>query len=149
MSEDKKVWRTESFYDAKNVMVMSVGEPVKLSDDKTLCSFSFVDQPGDEKHEDMWVRVTGANQLAERIYNLTKGDRVCVNGKLVMRYYEKDGVQKAGFEIPFARVTFLTPITEKAETEEVEEVEEVEAPVTKRRGRPPGTTTKSKDELPF
>lgn len=150
MSEEntKKSWRTKSEYIARNVRIMSVDEPKELSSELTLCSFSFVDQPGNDKDQDTWVRVTGANQLAERIFNSKPGDRVNVSGKPFFRaYVDKSGEARCQVEIKYPDVDFLdravaTEVETKVETEVVSEVSQ------RRPGRP-GVKNGQKSKLPY
>ncbi len=148
METEKKMWRTKSNYLARNVRIMKIGEPKAINDELTLCDFSFIDQPGNEKDEDAWVRVNGSNGLAERIFNSEVGDRVNVSGKPTFRaYLDKEGKPRVQVEIKYPNIDFLTPPdVESAQTrtdnnapEPEEEIEEVEK---RKPGRP-------KKTLPF
>lgn len=145
-----KLFRTNDRMELRNVRIMKVDEPKELNEETTLCSFSVISQPGNDKDQDVWVRVTGKNGLAERIFNSAVGDRVNVAGKPFFRaYLDKDGAPKVAMEIKFPEyIDFLSPRAEKTEGTVEEVVEEkVEAPAEKRKpGRP---STKSKTEIPF
>jgi hypothetical protein len=149
MTTDKKLFRTSDTFTLRNCRVMVVEEPRVINDETTLCSIKLVSQPGDEKYIDMWVRVTGKNGLAEKMYNLKVGDYVNVSGKPYFQLYTKgDGTPGVSCDIRFPDfVDFLGNAgrTEKTDTEETEAapVKTEEAP--KRRGRPPG----AKKTMPF
>ena len=151
---EKKLYRTTDTMTLRNVRVMVVEEPKAINDETTLCSIKVVSQPGDEKYSDLWVRVTGKNGLAEKLWKLKTGDYVNVAGKGYFQAYLKgDGTPGISCDIRFPDyVDFLGNAgrEEKAATEEVDDAPPVavkteEAP-TKRRGRPPGT---GKKVLPF
>ena len=142
---DKKVFRSSDRFEIRNARVMWVGEPKEISDDKTLCSFKVVSQPGNEKDHDMWVTVTGANTLAERIFGLKVGDRINTAGKPTFRSYEdKEGKTVWVMEIKFPeyldivhRVDGVSTKPEAVEDKEESKEEEDENPVAKRKpGRP-------------
>lgn len=146
MSEnEKKLWRTKSVYEAYNVMIMSVDEPKQINDELTLCSFSFIDQSGNEKHPDTWVRVTGGNALAERIFSCKKGDRVNVRGKPYFRAYMKDGEPVSTVEIRWPDIDFLTPHAKDESESEPEPETPVVSTDTVTEKRKPGRPKK----LPF
>lgn len=155
-TDEKKLFRSRDTLTLRDVRVMKVDEPRELNDETTLCSFSVVSQPGNDKDMDQWIRVTGKNGLAERIYQMQPGDRVNVAGKPFFSSYEdKDGNTRLTVEIKFPEyVDFLTKPTEKPEADkgEVEEVVEeapvkVDAKTEAKRGR--GRPRKNSDELPF
>jgi len=153
MTTEKKLYRSMDSLELRNVRIMKVDEPRELNDETTLCSFSVVSQPGNDKDMDQWIRVTGKNGLAERIFNSQPGDRVNVRGKPFFSTYEdKDGNTRFTVEIKFPEyVDFLSPRSEPKgppsdnEGAVVEEEEEQKPEVKRGRGRP----RKSKDDLPF
>lgn len=151
-TDEKKLFRSKDTLTLRDVRVMKVDEPRELNDETTLCSFSVVSQPGNDKDMDQWIRVTGKNGLAERIYQMQPGDRVNVAGKPFFSTYEaNDGTTRFTVEIKFPEyVDFLTKPTEKGPPSDSGAVEEVveEAPKTEaKRGR--GRPRKNSDELPF
>lgn len=154
MADEKKLFRSMDALELRNVRIMKIDEPRELNDETTLCSFSVVSQPGNEKDMDQWVRVTGKNGLAERIFNSSVGDRVNVRGKPYFGTYEdKDGNTRFTVEIKFPEyVDFLSPRSEKKEdTGAVAEVEETEPEPKKttETKRKPGRPRKNTDDLPF
>ncbi len=84
---EKKLYRTTDTMTLRNVRVMVVEEPKAINDETTLCSIKVVSQPGDEKYSDLWVRVTGKNGLAEKLWKLKPGDYVNVSGKGYFQAY--------------------------------------------------------------
>lgn len=161
MGEEKKLFRSNDTLTIRNVRVMKVDQPREVNDELTLCSFSVVLQPGNEKDLDQWVRVTAKNGLAERVFAMQPGDRVNVAGKPFFgSYTDKDGNVRTTVEIKFPEyIDFLTPKTEKAEgtVAEVEEEEETKPEPVKTEKRKPGRPAKAKttartnddDDIPF
>ncbi len=101
---NEKRFRSTDTLVIRNARVMFVSEPKEINDTTTLCSFKVVSQPGGNNDRDLdcWVTVTGANKLGERIFGLTKGDRVNVAGKPYFgAYINKDGAPVPTVEIKF------------------------------------------------
>ena len=155
MTNDKKLYRTSDTVTLRNVRVMVVEEPKAINDETTLCSIKVVSQPGDEKYQDLWVRVTGKNGLAEKLWRLKAGDYVNVSGKGYFQAYMKgDGTPGISCDIRFPDyVDFLGNAgrEDKAATEDDDTPTPAAKTVTeeapaKRRGRPPGT---GKRTMPF
>ena len=152
MSDEKKLFRSNDRLELRNVRVMKIDEPRELNDETTLCSFSVVSQPGNEKDMDQWVRVTGKNGLAERIFNSQVGDRVNVAGKpFFSTYASKDGDTRFTVEIKFPEyVDFLSPRKEGGAVAELPEVTTpAVSPVSVPEKRKPGRPRKMSDGLPF
>lgn len=146
-----KLFRTNDRMELRNVRIMKVDEPKELNEETTLCSFSVISQPGNDKDQDVWVRVTGKNGLAERIFNSAVGDRVNVAGKPFFRaYLDKDGAPKVAMEIKFPEyIDFLSPRATTEGSGTVEEVVEETKPEVTEKRKPGRPSTKSKTEIPF
>lgn len=156
MSEEKRLFRTTDRLELRNVRVMVVEEPKEINDETTLCSLKVISQPGDEKYVDAWVRVTGKNGLAQKIFNMQKGDRINTAGKPYFQVYQgKDG-PALSIDIRFPEYIDLVhtdrdkELVEEddrpAETSPVKEVVAEETMPAKRRGRPPGVKKMPFDE---
>ena len=118
--------------------------------EKNLVSFSYADNPGNEKDETMFVRVTVAGKLAELFSVLKKGDRVNVRGKMTYNTYKKnDGSTGIGFKIdyPESVTRVFTDQPQGAVTAVQTTVTEISEPAVK-RGRPPGKVQTQK-QMPW
>lgn len=65
----------------------------------------------DEENEVDYFNVVCWRSLAEICSaNLIKGKRVCIDGSIQTRQYEKDGIKKLAFDIIAENVEFLSPV---------------------------------------
>ncbi len=81
---------------------------VKEFDGRKVVRVTFVDQSRHEADVDMWIEATAGDRQAELAAFLKKGDTLGVEGKLSMRKYQKDGVEK--FSIGIRRAELHVPI---------------------------------------
>lgn len=127
--------RSNSFVVLTDVRVVNEPESREVGE-KTLVSFTVADNPGDDRSETKFIRITVSGKLAEVMMQLKKGDRVNAVGKETFNVYsKKDGSTGVGFEIKFP-MSVTRVFTDQLKTVEAEEEKPVEkAPA--RRGRPP------------
>jgi single-stranded DNA-binding protein len=138
MSEDNKKFRSSDRFEIHGAYVMVVGEPKEINKETTLCSVKVISQPGNERDSDCWVTVTGANKLGEKLYGLTKGDRIAFAGKPYFgAYIDKEGVARPTLEIKFPEYVHIER-TNSVPTEEnaPEPEEEDDTPVNKKDETP-------------
>ncbi len=117
------------------------GELKYTANGKALYSFSVAVsrsyKSGDEwKEETDWFNVTLFGDQAERQanYDLKKGNLIYVEGRVSMRTYESNGVQRSSLDVAANRVLNLTKREEGA------------TPAQPRQARPPEPSI---DDLPF
>jgi single-strand DNA-binding protein len=72
------------------------------------CNEKWKDKNGDQQESVEWVRLTFWRRLAEIVDEyLKKGDQIFVQGKLVTRSYEKDGVTHYTTEVHVTELRML------------------------------------------
>lgn len=88
-----------------------------FSGEATVCNFSLATSSGPQGKElTQWHNITAWDRTAELCQKyLKKGAKVCVEGRIQYREYEKDGAKQYRTDIVAERVTFLS--TKEADTQ--------------------------------
>lgn len=129
--------RSNSFSVLTDVRVVNEPESRQIGE-KTLVSFTVADNPGDDKSETKFIRITTSGKLAEVMSQLKKGDRINAVGKeTYTTYNKKDGTTGVGFDIKFP-MSVTRVFTDQLKSEPVAEpvFSEQETPAKKKPGRP-------------
>jgi len=91
-------------------------ESRSISGGATVCNFSLATSTGQQgKESTQWHNISAWDKTGELCQKfLKKGSKVCVEGRIQYREYEKDGAKQYRTDIVAERVTFLS--TKEADT---------------------------------
>lgn len=113
--------RSNSFVTLIDMKVVADAE-IRAVGEKTLVSFTVADNPGNDKDEPKFIRVTTSGKLGENMSQLRKGDRVNVVGKETYNTYKKkDGSTGVGFKVDYPMTVtrvFVGGVADKAGAED-------------------------------
>lgn len=96
----------------KVILVGRLGKKPELKhtqgEGKAVTSFSLAINQGKKDDAPLWVSIVAWEKTAEAVASyLDKGSNVYVEGRLAMRKYTKDGVEKERWEVVAHQVLFL------------------------------------------